>query len=219
MSYALDLHTHSTASPDGGLHMNDYAHMLQKGPLDYIAITDHGRIDFALQAQAELGPQIIVGEEIKTTDGELIGLFLHAAVPEGLTAAETAKRIHAQQGLVYVPHAFETMRSGLSGSCLDALAPYIDIVETYNSRALARSSRKRAQAWQRTHHKAGVASSDAHGPAGWGRTYTNIEIKPTPETLVHALQTARYHTRFIGLQGITYPTRNRLAHRRQDHAR
>jgi len=48
------------------LRLADYKRMLQSGGLDYVAITDHNRIDFAQAAQAELGDSIIIGEEIMT---------------------------------------------------------------------------------------------------------------------------------------------------------
>jgi predicted metal-dependent phosphoesterase TrpH len=118
----VDLHTHSLASPDGALRAADYTVMLASGRLNYIAVTDHNRIDFALQLQAQLGPQIIVGEEITTTDGEIIGLYLHEVVPAGLSTLEAVQRIRQQGGLVYVPHPFETVRKGITAATLDTIA-------------------------------------------------------------------------------------------------
>ncbi|HLF66947.1 MAG TPA: PHP domain-containing protein, partial [Gammaproteobacteria bacterium] len=62
--YKIDLHTHSTASPDGGITADQYAHALSTNLLDVIAVTDHNHIDFALGLQKQLGDRIIVGEEI-----------------------------------------------------------------------------------------------------------------------------------------------------------
>ncbi len=78
-----DLHTHSAASPDGSITVNQYKETLAKQTLDCIAITDHNRIDFALSLQQVLGPEkIIVGEEISTKQGDIIGLFLTKLVPK-----------------------------------------------------------------------------------------------------------------------------------------
>ncbi|HSX42891.1 MAG TPA: PHP domain-containing protein [Candidatus Saccharimonadales bacterium] len=210
MTYKIDLHTHSIASPDGGLRMVDYATMISEGRLDFVAITDHNRIDFALEAQRELGDAIIVGEEINTLEGEMIGLFLKEPVPPGLTARETAERIHAQRGLVYIPHPFETVRKGMTDSALYKVAPLVDIIEIYNGRALFQSRSHMSEKWAAQHHCPGASSSDAHGKVGWGNTYSEIGSLPRIGTLAQALRHARYRRELVGLRGIIYPKYNRL---------
>lgn len=206
----VDLHTHSVASPDGGLRLSDYASMLADGSLDYIAITDHDRIDFAQEAREKLGDSIIVGQEIKTVEGELIGLFLKETVPAGKTALETAELIHAQGGLVYVPHPFETVRSGMSDAGLYKIAQHIDIVEIYNGRAMFQNRSHQAMQWAEQYKKPGASSSDAHGLSGWGRTYSEISTPPTAKTLAKALHRARYNKELVGLMGSMYPKLNRI---------
>ena len=61
----IDLHTHSTASKDGGITKEQYHEALKHKLLDVVAITDHGRIDFALELQQDLGNKIIVGKNKK----------------------------------------------------------------------------------------------------------------------------------------------------------
>src|SRR6266852_4695389 len=103
----VDLHTHSQASLDGGLSAADYHNMLaQDNGLQCVAVTDHNSIAFAQKLQAELGERIIVGEEITTAEGEIIGLYLKKTVPGGRSLAETVRSIKEQDGLVYVPHPF-----------------------------------------------------------------------------------------------------------------
>src|SRR4051812_4619386 len=114
--FKIDLHTHSVESKDGGISFEQYAHALSTNRLDVIAITDHDTIDFATHAQTELGDRIIVGEEIMSTGGEIVGLYLKEAVKAGLSPLETVKQIREQGGLVYVPHPFETVRKGLHPS-------------------------------------------------------------------------------------------------------
>lgn len=207
--FKLDLHTHSTASPDGALKLEDYRKILLSGKLNGVAITDHNRIDFAVQAQAELGDNIIVGEEITALEGELIGLYLSEVIPAGLSALETTQRIHRQGGLVYVPHPFETVRKGISLETLDTIADQVDIVETYNGRSMQNRAGQAAQ-WAGEHYIAGAASSDAHGHHGWGNTYTTIASAPTRETLVALLTDATYNTKSTGLIGRLYPKLSRL---------
>jgi predicted metal-dependent phosphoesterase TrpH len=208
--YKVDLHTHSVASPDGALTLEHYRRALAEKRLDYIAITDHNRIDFALQVQAVLGSQIIVGEEITAQEGEVIGLFLAQAVPAGLPLAQTVQQIIAQGGLVYIPHPFETVRKGLPVAALDTIADYIAIIETHNGRAIFQNKSNQAEAWARAHAKPGAASSDAHGWYGWGKTYSILERVPTRDTLPPSLAAARYAVGSPGLRGVAYPKFNRL---------
>jgi len=213
MSCKIDLHTHSMASPDGALTIDDYRRMLENRSLSVVAITDHNTVEYALRAQAELGDQIIVGEEITTTEGEVIGLYLTETIPRGLTPAKTVKAIHKQGGLVCMPHPFESVRSGVTAETLDAIAGEVDIIEVHNGRAVFQNRSKQAYAWAALHNVAGVASSDCHGVSGWGKTYTVIPERPTKETLVQLLFEASYYTGFPGVRGVLYPKLNRLQKR------
>ncbi len=212
MAYKVDLHTHSYGSPDGGLRLHDYHYFLENNLLDYIAITDHNTIETALKIQeqlGELGKRIIIGEEVMTTRGELIGLFLTSAVPKGLTPLEAAKRIRAQGGLVYVPHPFETVRSGLQAADLNEIEDVVDIVEAWNGRAIVGNRTQAAKTWAKQNEKPAAASSDTHGRFGWGYTYSVVETKPTAQNLATQLAKASYATRKVGM-GVIYPKLNRL---------
>lgn len=207
--YKIDLHTHSQASPDGGLSRAHYRRMLDSGGLNYIAVTDHNTISFARELQAGLGEPIIVGEEITTQAGEIIGLYLQEVVPAGLPLAEAVKRIRQQQGLVYIPHPFETVRQGLSLDELEAIASQVDVVEIHNGRSVQDRSAQ-ALEWTAAHHSPGAASSDAHGWHGWGKTYSLIAKPPTRDSLAELLQTATYQVNSPGIRGRLYPKANRL---------
>lgn len=209
----IDLHTHSIASRDGGIKPEQYVRVLDDGILDYIAITDHDRIDMATQLQKQLGEQIIVGEEVTTADGEVIGLFLKKLVKPGLSALDTAKAIKAQGGLVYIPHPFETVRKGLSKSALDELSKLVDIVEVYNGRAVFQNRGPQAMTWARNHRRAGAASSDAHGLKGVGATYSVVPAKPTAKNLTEMLDLGRRVTAKPPFSTLLYPKINRLKKR------
>ncbi|MGB4759176.1 MAG: PHP domain-containing protein [Candidatus Saccharimonadales bacterium] len=209
MSYKVDLHTHSIASPDGGLMLAHYRYFLHNHLLDYIAVTDHGTIDFALEAHKEFGEQIIVGQEIMTNQGEIIGLYLHKPIKDGQEIMTAVRHIKEQGGLVYVPHPFETVRKGISEETLGAIISDVDIVEAANGRAMFQNKRKLASEWATTSGKAMAASSDAHGRFGWGYTYSSVVHKPAKTTLVKLLADATYATGTVGM-GIVYPKLNRL---------
>jgi len=209
MSFKIDLHTHSVASPDGALTADNYKSMLDSGGLDYIAITDHSTVDYALRMQAELGKRIIVGEEIKTTEGEIIGLYLQQTIPKGLTPTQTVAAIKEQGGIICIPHPFETVRSGMTRQGLEAIADDVDIIEVHNGRAIFQNRSKRAYAWAAIHSCAGIANSDSHGMRGWGRTYTVVDKLPTQQTLISLLKDCHYATGFPGVHGLLYPKLNR----------
>jgi hypothetical protein len=214
MTYKVDFHTHSVASPDGALTLKHYQRMLERRTLDCIAVTDHNTIAMALQLHAELGDRIIVGEEITAQEGEIIGLYLTEAIPAQLSAAETIERIHAQGALAYIPHPFETVRKGISVAVLERVASHVDIFEVCNGRAIFQNRTAQALDWAATHAVPGAAGSDAHGVSGWGRTYTLLEAMPTRQTLVGLLATASYQRGFPGVRGVLYPKFNRLRTRR-----
>lgn len=213
MPYAIDLHTHSVGSPDGSLTLQDYQNMLQSGRLQFVAVTDHDTIDMAMHIKAALGEAIIIGEEISTGEGEVIGLYLTATIPPCRTAAEAVKAIQKQGGLVYIPHPFETVRKGITPEALQRIAVDVDIIEVHNGRAMFQNLSKEALAWAKTHSVAGAASSDAHGRVGWGRTCSIIEDIPTRDTLAGLLAFARLNRGFVGARGIMYPKINRIRKR------
>ncbi len=211
----VDFHTHSTASPDGGIKPEQYRRALESGLLDVIAITDHNRIDQALELHENYPEKIIVGEEIMTSEGELIGLFLKELVLPGQSAVATVRAIREQGGVVYAPHPLETLRKGLSREVLDKLAHEIDIVEVCNGRALFQNRGPAATTWARLHHVAVAASSDAHGNKGLGTTYTQLSEIPTTKNLVALLKAGRLVTARPPLRSLLYPKLNRLKKRRQ----
>jgi predicted metal-dependent phosphoesterase TrpH len=213
--YKIDLHTHSVASPDGSLKEADYRIMLQTGTLDYIAVTDHNTISFAQDLRQKLGDKIIVGEEITTLDGEIVGLYLTKVVKAGMSAAQTIADIKKQGGLVYIPHPFETVRKGVSFFTLNAIAQQVDIIETGNGRAVFQNKSKQAEAWAAEHQTPRAASSDAHGRHGWGRTYSILNATPSPATLPALLAKATYRIGSPGLRGVLYPKLNRIRRRRR----
>lgn len=205
----IDLHTHSETSPDGGITLDQYQEALN-GLLDYIAITDHNQIDFALQAQRDLGDKIIVGEEIMTNSGEIIGLFLTSRIAPHQSLSDTIKQIKSQNGIVYVPHPFEKVRSGVSITDLSEHVRDLDIVESINGRAFFGNKSSLASNFAKKHNLATATSSDSHGWCGWGRTYSVIDDSPTRDNLVEQLVKAGSIYKNPRLGAILYPKYNRI---------
>ena len=163
-----DLHCHSAASFDSLSKVVDLVRVAAERGLTHLAITDHERVDGALAAR-DIAPDtltIIIGEEIRSADGDVIGLYIEHAVAPGLSALETIAAIHEQGGLAGIPHPFDRFRaSGLAGlpeAQLAEVAAAVDYVETWNARVPSAATNERARAFAATHGLPGVASSDAH---------------------------------------------------------
>lgn len=206
----VDFHTHSNASPDGGITPGGYQKIIKRDGLDCIAITDHNRMDMAVELHLLLGECIIVGEEIETTDGELIGLFVKQFIAPHQSPKKTAEDIREQGGLVYVPHPFETVRKGISQESLDEIADLVDIVETANGRAVFQNKGDQAVKWAKKHGKVMAASSDAHGYKGLGLTFTELSEIPTEHTLLSLLPKAKLISHLPPITTLLYPKMHRL---------
>lgn len=206
----VDLHCHTVASPDGGLTETDIRKMLEIGSLDVIAVADHNVIHEAVRLQKIFGNQIIIGEEIMTTDGEIIGLFLEKVVQPGLSPKQTVEEIKKQNGIVYIPHPFEKARSGISAKSLDAIAKQVDIIEVINGRSFSKKAQKLAAEWAKQNNVAAFASSDAHGRIGWGKVHTELSERPSRSNLVGLAESGRVCGKKNGYISYLYPKYNKL---------
>jgi predicted metal-dependent phosphoesterase TrpH len=190
----IDLHCHTSASFDSLARPAAVARAAAARGLTHLAITDHERIDGALEARAAapLGLTIIVGEEIRSLDGDLIALFLDRAIPPGLSADATIAAVREQGGLVGIPHPFDRLRGSLArGQAEDRLAGLardVDYVEAWNARLMLGDGNARAAALARAAGVPGVAVSDAHTVLEVGVASTILLGDPsTPAGLREAL--------------------------------
>jgi predicted metal-dependent phosphoesterase TrpH len=189
--YFVDLHCHTNASFDSLSDPRAVVRAAASRGLTHLAITDHDRIDGALRARdaAPQGLQVIVGEEIRTADGDLIALFLEQAVEPHRPVRETIEAVRVQGGLVGIPHPFDRFRgSMLKDPRLEAMAQLVDWVETHNARVVGGSGNERAQQFAREMGLPGVAVSDAHSVLEVGVAYTALDSDPsTADGLLAAL--------------------------------
>jgi predicted metal-dependent phosphoesterase TrpH len=141
-----------------------------KRGLTHLAITDHDRIDGALEAQARAGSEdlalvVLVGQEIRTSTGDLIGLFLRESVPPGLPPAEAIGAVRDQGGLVGMAHPFDRFRGSIGradAEAFEALAGTVDWIEAWNARLIVGDGNARAAELAVRLGIPGVAVSDAH---------------------------------------------------------
>lgn len=171
----FDLHVHSTYSRDCLMSLETIIQTVQVRKLSGIALTDHNGLQGA-RLLSEMAPfQVIVGEEIKTREGEIIGLFLCEEIPAHLSPEETVAEIHRQNGLVYVPHPTDRIRrSPLKRDALLRILAQVDILETLNSRVLLPTDNREAQLLALAHGIAQGAGSDAHSPREIGQAFVAI---------------------------------------------
>lgn len=173
-----DLHVHSYVSYDCLIDGRAILNSCHQRKIQALAITDHNEIYGAVKLKKELPLKIIVGEEIKTKEGEIIGLFLERKIKPGLSLKETIERIRIQKGLVYVPHPLDVStgkRRSLNLSSILNCLKEIDILEVYNSRTFFRRVDQQAQELASRYQKLAGAGSDAHLPNEIGLAGVEIE--------------------------------------------
>ncbi|HEX8939983.1 MAG TPA: PHP domain-containing protein [Candidatus Limnocylindrales bacterium] len=187
----IDLHCHTRASFDSLSDPVKVAETAASRGLTHLVITDHDRVDGALEAQAAAPADltVIVGEEIRVREGDLIAAFIREAVPPGLSAREAIAAVREQGGLVGVPHPLDRFRGfGRGRADLEAIAAEVDWIEAYNARVLNPASNGEAAHVAREQGVPGVAVSDAHSLLEVGVAYCGLGGDPsTPEGLLAAL--------------------------------
>ena len=190
-----DLHLHSSYSNDSdSLPEQIIARCLQTG-INCLAITDHGTIAGAVKMK-EIAPfAIIVGEEVSTTTGDMIGYFLSQDVPNGITAEEAAINIKEQGGIVCIPHPFTHFRSSaMTADNVNMLLPYIDIIEVFNARSTFLGNTEEAKSFAQKHGFIMSAGSDAHTLNEIGSAYVEMPDFNDKNSFLQALS----HGKIIG---------------------
>jgi dephospho-CoA kinase len=186
--WRVDLHMHTSASRDCRSAPADVVARARAIGLDRIAITDHDQIEGAFAAR-ELDPDlVIVGEEVRTAEGlDLIGLWLTEWIPPGGSFREVADAIHAQGGVVYLPHPFDARRGG-EAEFFEGVVDRVDVVETFNARIHDERRNERAAAWARRHRLPAGGGSDAHTLGEIGRARVKLPPFDGPATFLAALE-------------------------------
>ena len=186
VSSTSDLHIHTNYSDGYPSPQAVLAHVQAMGHPRIIAITDHNTIEGAVQAAAlapRFGVAVIVGEEVSSQGGHILGLFLEERVPPGLSAAETIAAIHRQGGIAIAPHPFYRARRSRGTARRPAMESVhqlagelpFDAIEVINGTPFLGPANRRAQQFNRTSAWRGeLGSSDAHILAAIGKAYTQF---------------------------------------------
>jgi predicted metal-dependent phosphoesterase TrpH len=135
---------------------------------------------------------IIPGEEIMTTEGELLAWYIKEEVPPRLTPEETITRLRDQNAVIGIPHPFDRIRRGAwKLEPLLRIVDLVDCIEVFNARCLYPEDNVKALAFAKEHNKLMTSGSDAHGWPEYGRAVTITRpFANTADGLRQALQDA-----------------------------
>ena len=187
----IDFHIHTNFSPDSRIELEELIEVVLDRGLAGVAICDHNTIEGAKRLKKIAPFLVIVGEEIKTEEGEIIGYFLEEEIPPYQSLEETVGMIKEQGGLVCIPHPFDRLRrSRLPLEAVESIKEEIDLVEGYNSRNVFEEDNLKAVEWAEKNKKLVVAGSDAHTYSEVGKAYVELPEFSNPDGLRRALKEA-----------------------------
>ncbi len=182
-----DLHMHTNLG-DGWASPAQVIQEARRRGLRLIAVTDHDHLEgarrvaelLAREAQATAGGvacplELVMGVEVTTRQGHLLGLFVEKAPRAMRPVEETIDEIKAQGGLVIVPHPFGRLVPSLSRKRIAELLNrgyLIDALEMYNPSPANASQRHLVRQANQEWQLAEVAGSDAHFWQHIGVAYT-----------------------------------------------
>lgn len=198
INVALHIHTHYSACSE--TRVEDISGFCRSKKVDVVAITDHDTIAGALALQAIAGDlRVIVGEEITTRQGEIIGLFLEHEIEPGLDAVETCERIKEQGGLVYIPHPFDPFKiHHIKPRTLIEILDLVDIIEVFNAKASLPMFNTIAAKFAEHYSKVEAVASDAHYLRAIDLSINKMDDFHTPQEFLASLSSAEPATKRKG---------------------
>lgn len=189
--HTVDLHSHTLWSKDCLMEFKTILRICERRQIDRLAITDHNTADGALRLKGMAPERIIVGEEIMTSQGEILAYFVQESVPPGLTPLETIRRLRDQGAVISVSHPFDRLRKGAwEEAQLRAIVDRLDAIEVFNARCLFAEDNQRAAAFAQEVGLPGTAGSDAHSHSEYGQGRLRLPAFETPVEFLAALRQA-----------------------------
>lgn len=171
----FDLHIHSKYSPDSNLSPLNIIKIAKKSGLDGVAVMDHFTIKGGIETYKSNNHSdfiVIVGSEIKTEYGDIIGLSLSDEIKSRIFI-QVIEEIKEQDGLVILAHPF---RKGILFP--NNLLSHIELIEAFNSRS-PRCLNAQALNLAKKFQKPVISGSDAHFgfEIGNGKTIVSDDVK------------------------------------------
>jgi len=200
MTIKTIIHIHTDYSADSDISLDHLAHYATANGVGCLAVTDHDTIEGAKRMRHAAGVKVIVGEEVSTRDGHLIGLFLEEHIRPGMTARDAALAIKEQGGLVLVPHMYARVFGcglrGVAGQILDL----IDAVEINNGQSFTSRPDHLAFRFADRHGLVKFVGSDTHLPCSIGPCYQEMTDFNTPAQFLRSLAEATLVTGYHPLR-------------------
>ena len=195
----VELHCHTYRSSDSLMLPKQILQACDRRGIDRVAITDHNSISGARETAALDPERVIIGEEILTTEGEILGYFVQEEIPKGLPPMEVVERLRAQGAVISIAHPFDPTRGHRwSMETLETLFPHIDALEVFNARCWNDQPNDMAADIARNTGLNSTAGSDAHAPAEVGRAYLNMPAFSDADSFKEALA----HVRVMGRRSV-----------------
>ena len=190
----VEFHCHTAISRDSNNRLPLLLQVARQRGLDRLAITDHNTIANALRAK-EMDPElVIVGEEIKTTCGELLAYFITRGVPRNIPPMAAIDLLKQQNAFISVAHPFDYRRSGWTMAELQEILPYLDAIEVFNSRCFKPSANQAALEFAERNQLAKMVGSDAHSQVELGMSTMKLPHFNSADELRRVIQLAQMDT-------------------------
>ena len=184
-----EFHCHTDASKDSLTRPADLIATCRRKGIDRVVVTDHNSIAGAVAAQRRDPQRVIVGEEIMTTQGEILASYVTEEIPAGLTPQETIHRLRGQGAFISVSHPFDRLRKGgWAEADLLEILPLVDAIEVFNSRCFDRRANEQAKAFAEKHDIAGTVGSDAHAAFELGKSLLRLDPFNGPDEMRHVIR-------------------------------
>ena len=194
-----EFHCHSIYSPDSLFKISSILETCREKGIDKIAITDHDQVHGALEAKSKDPERVIVGEEIQTTEGEILAYFISDLVPGGLSPMKTIEALKKQSAFISIAHPFDPMRgSTWQKGTLEVLLPFIDAIEVFNARCVKPAFNERADEFAEAHQLLRMVGSDAHSAVELGRAVLQLPDFKNADELRSALGAASFDGKLSG---------------------
>jgi predicted metal-dependent phosphoesterase TrpH len=191
----VELHAHTYASKDSLVQPEKLLERCDQLKIDRIAITDHNVIETAFEMKERAPDRVIVGEEIATTRGEILGYFMTEWVPPRLEPMETIERLRSQGAVISLAHPFDTTRRHWTEEEILELSPYIDAIEVFNARCMNNTPNIRAAAFAQKNNLLMTSGSDVHSLWEVGQASMKMPDFSDAESFRQALAEAQQEQR------------------------
>jgi hypothetical protein len=186
----VGLHLHSRYSPDSITPLERIVERARELGLERLALTDHETAEGALELKRREPELTIVGQETKTTEGEVIGLFIDRTIEAYRPAEDVLDEIHALGGITYLAHPLDRRRARFAPHRVAELASRVDVIEVHNQWSDAGANQAAADL-ARDLGIPGACGSDAHAPPELGHCWLEMAEFDGAEGFLAALPGAR----------------------------